>query len=78
MSRSAGVQVARAREMLPSKVHVLEVPYETPYIRDTSPLVSCPRAGQAAEQLHILCIYHRGLGSDQPVSDCKLFYVIMR
>lgn len=33
-------QVARARSLLPDKVHVLEVPYETPYIRDTSPLVS--------------------------------------
>lgn len=32
-------QVARARSLLPDKVHVLEVPYETPYIRDTSPLV---------------------------------------
>ena len=32
-------QVARARSLLPDKVHVLEVLYETPYIRDTSPLV---------------------------------------
>ena len=26
--------------MVSGKVQVLEVPYETPYIRDTSPLVS--------------------------------------
>lgn len=34
------VKVAKARSMVSGKVQVLEVPYETPYIRDTSPLVS--------------------------------------
>lgn len=34
------MQASRARSMLPDAVQVLEVPYETPYIRDTSPLVS--------------------------------------
>ncbi|EIE23219.1 agmatine deiminase [Coccomyxa subellipsoidea C-169] len=31
-------QVQRAREMLPAHIRVLEVPHETPYIRDTAPL----------------------------------------
>ena len=35
-------QVKRAREMLPPHINVLEVPHETPYIRDTAPLVQSP------------------------------------
>ena len=33
-------KAAKARSMVSGKVQVLEVSYETPYIRDTSPLVS--------------------------------------
>lgn len=33
------MQVQRARAMLPDRVQVLEMPLETPYIRDTAPFV---------------------------------------
>ncbi|CAL8465287.1 g4822 [Coccomyxa elongata] len=43
-------QVKRARDMLPPHIHVLEVPHETPYIRDTAPLfVVRPSTGSAED-----------------------------
>ncbi|KAK9903367.1 hypothetical protein WJX75_003891 [Coccomyxa subellipsoidea] len=43
-------QVPRAREMLPEHIRVLEVPHETPYIRDTAPLfVVRPSSGNPAQ-----------------------------
>ena len=33
------IQVAVARSLLPEHIRVLELPHETPYIRDTAPLV---------------------------------------
>ena len=69
------LQVAKARSMLPEHIRVLELPHETPYIRDTAPLVWAHLC-TASISLHCWPAAAAVPRPERPVQPCRLQFVV--